>query len=84
MVITLSQTSMETHLVSPLFRRTVIFIGPFWGFHVSFRETKSNEPPSENVVSQKRALGSVQGLGFRVWGLGLGFRVKGLGLGLRV
>ena len=34
---TLPQTNMETRIVYPL-RRTVIFIGPFLDFHVSFRE----------------------------------------------
>ena len=35
---TLPQTNMETHIVP--FRRTVVFTGPFFGFHVSFRECK--------------------------------------------
>ena len=33
---TLPQTNMETNIAP--FKRTVVFIGPFWGFHVSFRE----------------------------------------------
>ena len=33
---TLPQTNMETHIAP--FKRTVVFIGPFLGFHVSFRE----------------------------------------------
>ena len=34
--LTLPETNMETHIVT--FRGTVVFTGPFLGFHVSFRE----------------------------------------------
>ena len=45
----LSQIHMDTHMA--LFKGTVVFIGPFRGFHVSFRKGREWKAAGRVIVS---------------------------------